>query len=1239
MTLMYWNCRGYAGNFEEIKILLLENNPDIVCLQETFHGNKIPHPPRRYNILSAEPVIQYPEGTRPPRGVITLIRNTIPYYNIDLNTPFEAVAVRVHSTSSRTICNIYIAPNEDLHLADLINLIQQLPPPFIIVGDFNAHSPLWRSPTTNNHGKTIEDAIMQTDACLLNTGEHTHEHIQTGTSSCIDLCLVSSNLLPNYEWQRYDDTCGSDHYPIMVVDPQPIPQADIPQRFIISKADWTYFNLLMDRNYDHLKNQSIEDMTRAFTALVIEAANESIPKSSGAYRPHPVPWWTEACKAAHQNRKAALRRYKRTKSPFDKIELNRASAFARLLKRRARRRCWTNFVESINSDTPMTKIWKKVGKINGKYKNQNPPTIIKDGTTHQDPLIVSNIMGEHFATISSDASYAPHFLLRKERAESIPLNFNTDIDEAYNDPITMTEIRSHLQQAKNTAAGPDEIHYQMLKHLPDSAMKFVLHLFNTIWQTGTFPTTWREAYILIFGKPGKDPNLETSYRPIALTSSLCKLLEKIINSRLTHDLEKKNYISPNQYGFRKLRSCPDALARLETDIRESFARKQHLVAVFFDIAKAYDTAWHYNILKKIHDLGYRGPMGFFISNFLRSRTFRVKIGNHLSDHYPQEQGVPQGSVMSVTLFALAINDIVADIPADICKSLYVDDLAIYYSSNNLNSMERKLQLAINKIKQWTDKSGFTISAEKTVAVHFHNKRGLQHEVTLTCGGQNIHFKDDTKFLGLRFDTKLTWEPHIKDLKAKCIKSLSLLKCLSGLKWGADKRSLIRIYRATTRSKLDYGSQIYASAKERIITKLNVVHHSALRISTGAFRSSPIPSLLVEANEPSLQKRRLKLGLQHYTRLRALPHSVAYNTIYDESSTHLFANPNTVPPFGIQMKREAMALSLMNITVLPYDNPTEPRWRTPETACKNILNLKKSSYTTNQLKGIFTDHLNEHHQNSYHIYTDGAHTELGSGCGVFATNTQISVKLSTVASSFTAEMYAILEALRYVAAENHQSATIFTDSRSAISLMNNIINNNPILIEIQTRLIQLASAGTRVTFCWVPGHTGVMGNEEADRLAGEAAQSDSEINIAQVPYRDAYPLIKRKIYETWQSEWFNTPETNKLRSIRSTIKPWPSSYQKTRKEEVTLTRLRIGHTNLTHEYLMRGARIPTYCQGCLVPITVKHILEECPEYADQRQRNFGRNANLKSILGEPDGGHFNLGRLIQFLNDLQILDKI
>ena len=179
------------------------------------------------------------------------------------------------------------------------------------------------------------------------------------------------------------------------------------------------------------------------------------------------------------------------------------------------------------------------------------------------------------------------------------MNFKSQNNEIYNKDLNLDELVEGIQLSHDSATGPDEIHYQMLKHLPDTSLKTLLNIFNYIWTTGKFLDGWKYATIIPFPKPGKDPAEPSYYRPIALTSCLCKTLERTINNRLAWFLESYNYISLFQSGFRSDPSTTDNLVRLETFIRDAFIKKEHVVAVFFDLKKAYDTTWRYGILKDI----------------------------------------------------------------------------------------------------------------------------------------------------------------------------------------------------------------------------------------------------------------------------------------------------------------------------------------------------------------------------------------------------------------------------------------------------------------------------------------------------------------------------------------------------------------------------------------------------------------------------------------------------------------
>ena len=133
--------------------------------------------------------------------------------------------------------------------------------------------------------------------------------------------------------------------------------------------------------------------------------------------------------------------------------------------------------------------------------------------------------------------------------------------------------------------------------------------------TGNIPKSWKEATVIPIPKPDKDHTDPSNYRPIAQTSCVCKTMERMINDRLTWFLESNNIITNFQSGFRHQRSTNDHLVRLETFIREAFIKKEHLVSVFFDLEKAYDTTWKYGIMKDVHDIGLKGRLPLFLQNF------------------------------------------------------------------------------------------------------------------------------------------------------------------------------------------------------------------------------------------------------------------------------------------------------------------------------------------------------------------------------------------------------------------------------------------------------------------------------------------------------------------------------------------------------------------------------------------------------------------------------------------------
>ena len=201
-------------------------------------------------------------------------------------------------------------------------------------------------------------------------------------------------------------------------------------------------------------------------------------------------------------------------------------------------------------------------------------------------------------------------------------------------------------------------------------------------QTNYFPDQWRISTIIPIPKPNKSRTSPYNYTPIALTSTLCKTLERILNTRLLDFLSRQADFGRIQTGGLKGRSIIDQLTRLDATVRKAFVNDEHVISLFFDIEKAYNLTWKHGILRDLHDLGLRGRLPEFIVNFLTNRTFKVRMRNTLSQIKLQENGIPQGSILSVTLFTVKIDSIAKLIHQTprFQVSLYMDDLQISQTS-------------------------------------------------------------------------------------------------------------------------------------------------------------------------------------------------------------------------------------------------------------------------------------------------------------------------------------------------------------------------------------------------------------------------------------------------------------------------------------------------------------------------------------------------------------------------------
>ena len=452
------------------------------------------------------------------------------------------------------------------------------------------------------------------------------------------------------------------------------------------------------------------------------------------------------------------------------------------------------------------------------------------------------------------------------------------------------------------------------------------------------------------------------------------------------------------------------------DLKRFAGKLSDLVSVFFDLEKAYDTTLKCGIMKDLHGFGLRGRLPNFISSFLKDRSFKVWVGSKFSDSHPQEMGVPQGS----------INSINQCLKPGVDCSLYVDDFQICYRSSNMSIIERRLQLCLNKLQQWATDNGFRFSKTKTVCMHICQKKGLHLDPQRFLDQCPIPVVEEIKFLGVIFDRRLSFIPHLKYVKKKGLKALNILKVIGNSEWGADRKFMLRLYRSLVRSKLDYGCIVYGSARKSYLQMLDHVHNQGIRLCLGAFRTSPVVSLYVDAHEPCLGARRAKVYLQYASNIKSLPKHPTHDTVFDNKYMKLFdSKPNAnCTFFGLHIKQFFTASNIEFSDILETTSYfVLPPWCIkPPKIVLDLVHLKKDCTDAYVYQQLFME-IRDRYRDHIPVYTDGSRDGNYVACA--ASDTIISMRLPDSASIFSAEIWAIIKALEQIRDSVASKYIIFT----------------------------------------------------------------------------------------------------------------------------------------------------------------------------------------------------------------------
>lgn len=1216
MNIIQYNINGLKNNISDINLLNIDHNPSIICLQETHLTNKSNLAFPNFNLIS-----NHQNSQKATQGVAILIKNNIPHSIINLTTNLQVVAIQTKIPFPVTIATIYIHPELKIDEIDLQNILNQLPTPFLILGDFNGHNPLWGSNSKNKKGVVLENFLNNNRVMCLNNGQTTYLHPGSGSKTAIDLSLCDPSIKFKLNWKVLPQY-SSDHNPILIssnLNPHPQATSYSPSKINLKSINWPLFHDALEPIKKPPLTSSVEDLisfleTSISTALTIASSPMSYPKR------RTVPWWNKELSVLYKQKSRAYKKFIRNSTPSNLSSYQKIKKDFKNLCISEKRNNWTEFISTINPSTPSATLWNKIRAISGSKPPSSINTIFHQGISISNPVDISNLIGSYFSSHSTDN---PTDRLRRAEIESKSVARQgpiTEIIHKINEPITYSELITALDKTKNnTAPGPDLIHYATLKKLPFHFKIFLLKIFNIIIQSGTYPSIWKHAIVKPIPKPMSDPFLISGFRPISLINCSAKLLDKIIASRLNYWYFKDNLISPFQFGFRKGLSTVDALSCLQTDLVNNLNKKQHIDCIALDIEKAFDKCWPETIIYQLTKWGLQGNLLKTIKSFLENRHFQVTVNNSKSDTFYSNIGVPQGSPLSVPLFLAAINGITSSLSKTpkISYLLSADDILIYTSSQK--NENNNIQLGLQAIENWAKRYGFHLSTQKTKHIHFCRFRNCIKK-SYSIHSTPIPSVESLKYLGIIIDSKLNLKEHIEYVKTKCTKKVNVIKLLSGKKWGADRTQLIHISNMLVRSTIEYGSPMLSTAPKSVKSKLTTIYNTCIRAAIGAFRTSPIESIHTEANTTSMSIRLNYISVKHFLNIS----SNLKHPIYNETLAPIILNKR----INHHINEAKLLLLEHQIDISSLKSISEvriPPWHDPKSMVDISLSANPKQTTSSAiLKPSVIKRLNDY-KNFNKIYTDGSKTKTSTSLGIFSLdyNIQEGIKLNKNTSIFEAEARAILLASE-LSPPNHKTL-IITDSLSVAKSIAATNTKHETISRIQNEIFS-----KNLKILWIPSHIGIHGNDKADKLAQDSHNSNDIFN--NLSKQDLYRVYSTAVIENLQTIHENN-HNSKILEIKPKIltQYFPSMH---RRDAVVLTRLRIGHSNLTHSHLLSHAP-PPGCPNCQTILTIKHILIECPCFQSQRNRLF-QNRSLKELL-DPSGN--NLKNVFLFLKQLNLYEHI
>jgi exonuclease III/ribonuclease HI len=1245
--ILHWNAAGIKPKLPEFRQWVADHSYDIICLQETKLSEKWKLNLPGYSVVRKDNI----DGLKASRGLATLIRDNLSYTVLEGPAGIECQVINIAMARSHmTVVNVYLPPFKTVaeepdrtafsRLFDHNNCV--------IMGDINARSLTWGSSEANQRGLMIESVIEEKNFVVLNSGKPTH-YWHVGPPSHIDVSLTSACLATRCCWNVLDDLMGSDHTPIEItLDVHPDHKTTSLPRWKYAKADWHAFRttsgiLLSDEN---TTDSDVDVFSDNVSEAIIKAAEVTVPqtKARKGTRVKPLPYWNDEIKDAISARNRAQKRWqnqrRHNRSDSDEslyVEYKRLRAVAQRTIRETAKRNWEKFCSSMTTQTRLSTVWRMAKRMDGAIQHVTGVSLKDKGKPVDRDSDKAELLAQQFASVSSSQNYSAKFRDRLKQMDKFHPGWcanngpDTAMSRCLNAELTLEELKLALYGLrKKTAPGADRVSNEFLLKIPVVGLMAILRLFNLIWKTGRLPRAWKHSIVQPILKPGKDPHVAASYRPISLTSTLCKLMERVINARLTWYLEKFSLLSNVQSGFRRHRSTIDQIARLQDAIVRQLGNEGYVMAVFIDLEKAFDMINKNVLMHKLKiRFGVNGRMFAWIDSFLSDRTIQVRVGDQLSDVITLENGSAQGANISPTLFTCMEDDLPEHLAKNpltaVDASLFADDGLLFYGGKILSAVRRRMQLAVDEASKWYDENGFLMSEVKTVSALFTHRTPAPSEYALTINGKPLKIELKVKYLGLIFDHGLSWNEHIQYTVEKCKKRLNLMRAVSGRNWGASTKTLLQIYRVLIRSVVDYGSVAIDSASGSALSKLDVIQNKALTICCGAMKGTAVSALQVECGEPPLYLRRLSQQIKFAIKVKATQNHVAKPMFEPQWTDRGDRFTDNRCPMAVKVGEFFERNQVEKVFGPTW--PDVPPWKVKLPGIDTDLVREVSKHNSPAMLLAIAKAKIAEFDDYVHIYTDASRTpggEVGIGCVIRINGFEhrLSQRLTDGVSVYTGELSAITLAFSQIKARcvklGHRRFVIFSDSLSVLrTLENGRCRKRPYLFSVLLHILGTIGRAVEIKIVWVPSHIGIQGNETADLFAGRGAALPAVTTEIGLELHEAYSVVDRHIVALWQSEWTSSNTGSHLRRIQPTVGKKSRLVFRSRRTETLSHRLRLGMCWLNACLSKIGVGSTNLCRSCQTPETVEHYLLECTnnvtDRVKQKCKEISKPLKLECVL--------------------------